>query len=498
MDPTNFIQQYCAEGSSLQGCIQGVYNMGIALAIAVAFLYIVIGAVEYMTSAAINKKGAGKNKIIGAIIGLLIIFTSGVLLFWINPEIFNAELIIFKVTKLEPPTFDISNMEGNITPIGDSYLQSITGQKNALDNSILNSSVLINLPSQVQEAVSIAHTYANNAQGRQRYKNKYGGTESTLTSCSHFIFRVLMEARAIPNTCSRVVANNYPVMMGNAGWSKYNFDITKLQPGDVLVNIRTGGVGHVAIVVPVITKNKKTGLILANASWHNSLPRLTSVYNDFDFIFRKVSNKNFSDADIDKLLNHLKCKAGVSGTLKYKPFALTQSCISAPKPKYSSVVRAAYNLYLYNEQSGGRFGITYAEIQKSIVGSNQEACNFFALTSAYLTLNSRLTIDDITPRGCVLANYLDNFFKNKEWKIIPISNFKYNIQGIKAGDILQNKRNGVGHVVIVYQIKSTDQNDRKIITIESSLNSHHPKIKERDFNTIIGGDDPFEYVIRLK
>ena len=131
MTPTDFLQNFCQ--GSLQDCIQGVYNLWLAIAVAIAFLYIVIGSLEYMTSAAINKKGAGKKKITGAIIGLVVIFASGSVLYWINPHIFNAELIIFSVTKLEPPKFTESRWQDPGHPVNITSCQKIeTDAKNLL------------------------------------------------------------------------------------------------------------------------------------------------------------------------------------------------------------------------------------------------------------------------------------------------------------------------------------------------------------------------------
>ncbi len=101
--PASFIGSYCQ--TDLQTCLQGAYNFVLGLAIAAAFLMIVIGAFEYLLGAAINTKEAGKKRITGSIVGLIIIGVSGTVLYWINPDIFRAELITFRVSGLEPPRF---------------------------------------------------------------------------------------------------------------------------------------------------------------------------------------------------------------------------------------------------------------------------------------------------------------------------------------------------------------------------------------------------------
>jgi len=89
--------------TGLQTCLQTVYNFLVAIAVAIAFIYIIYGALEYLVGAATNKQAAGKDKIINALIGLLIIFFSGVVLYQVNPNIFNAQLIIYRVATLTPP-----------------------------------------------------------------------------------------------------------------------------------------------------------------------------------------------------------------------------------------------------------------------------------------------------------------------------------------------------------------------------------------------------------
>lgn len=74
------------------GCFQAIYNLGVQVAVALAFLMLLIGGVEYMLSGTVSGKLKGKKRITDAILGLIILFLSGTVLYWINPNIFNAEL----------------------------------------------------------------------------------------------------------------------------------------------------------------------------------------------------------------------------------------------------------------------------------------------------------------------------------------------------------------------------------------------------------------------
>jgi D-alanyl-D-alanine dipeptidase len=97
LDLTGFIQEYCRTGVNLNFCLQGIYNLLVAIAVVVAFFMFLFGAFENLLSAIPDVKMQGKNRMKNAIIGLGIIFVSGVVLYWINPSIFNARLIMYQV-----------------------------------------------------------------------------------------------------------------------------------------------------------------------------------------------------------------------------------------------------------------------------------------------------------------------------------------------------------------------------------------------------------------
>jgi hypothetical protein len=97
LDLTGFIQEYCRTGVNLNFCLQGIYNLLVAIAVVVAFFMFLFGAFENLLSVIPDVKMQGKNRMKNAIIGLGIIFVSGVLLYWINPSIFNARLIMYQV-----------------------------------------------------------------------------------------------------------------------------------------------------------------------------------------------------------------------------------------------------------------------------------------------------------------------------------------------------------------------------------------------------------------
>ncbi len=72
--------------------LQGVFNLGMGLAVTLAILMIVVNGIKYMVSDAIGEKIAAKDIIKNAMIGLLIIFGSVLILNTINPQLITFNL----------------------------------------------------------------------------------------------------------------------------------------------------------------------------------------------------------------------------------------------------------------------------------------------------------------------------------------------------------------------------------------------------------------------
>lgn len=70
------------------------YKTLLYVTIALAIIYIVIGGLKYMTSAAGSGKSEGKDTIVKAIQGLAIALLSYLILYTINPELVNWEITI--------------------------------------------------------------------------------------------------------------------------------------------------------------------------------------------------------------------------------------------------------------------------------------------------------------------------------------------------------------------------------------------------------------------
>ncbi len=114
----------------LGSCLQALYNLGVQIAVALAFLMIILGGFEYMLSATVAGKARGKERIMDALKGLIIIFISGSVLYYINPNIFNAVLTIPQINITGEP-----GQEPQSTDQQQSGTNEMCGQEQCIDSS---------------------------------------------------------------------------------------------------------------------------------------------------------------------------------------------------------------------------------------------------------------------------------------------------------------------------------------------------------------------------
>ena len=91
--------------NKIGGYLNLMIRIFIGLCAVLAVVMIVMGGIEYMTSELISSKEAGKERITGAIFGLLLALGAWTLLYQINPDILNTDLKSLtsqQVVALEP------------------------------------------------------------------------------------------------------------------------------------------------------------------------------------------------------------------------------------------------------------------------------------------------------------------------------------------------------------------------------------------------------------
>jgi len=89
-----------AANSDFIALLRTIFNWGIAIAIILATLAVVIGSIQYMTTDAVFDKTEGKKRIQSAIGGLILALISWLILFTINENIFSSNFLL-KLNQLE-------------------------------------------------------------------------------------------------------------------------------------------------------------------------------------------------------------------------------------------------------------------------------------------------------------------------------------------------------------------------------------------------------------
>jgi hypothetical protein len=130
-DIKTFISNYCYEGSELSTCLQGIYNLGVSIAVVIAFIFFILGAFKNLLSTIPDIKLEGKQQMMNSLIGLAVIFLSGVILYWINPYIFSPTLKIFQVTGYQVPEvsgYTDNDIANHSTPLSTIDLPTRTNE----------------------------------------------------------------------------------------------------------------------------------------------------------------------------------------------------------------------------------------------------------------------------------------------------------------------------------------------------------------------------------
>ncbi len=112
--------------TNLANCFQALYNFGFTIFLALAFIYFLYGAFQYLLSGAgIFKTEEGKKKMQNAIIALVVVLIIPVILNFINPGIFNVTLKIPEVT-VTPSGFviDLNAVENSERDLTDEEISS--------------------------------------------------------------------------------------------------------------------------------------------------------------------------------------------------------------------------------------------------------------------------------------------------------------------------------------------------------------------------------------
>jgi hypothetical protein len=119
--------------STFSKYLDNMFKMGIALCTGLAVLMIIIGGIQYVSSDAWGRKSEGKERILAALLGLVIALGSYALLKTINPDLLDTKLVLNPL-KIEGIKVEYNRIYAQWTDADDTALndQSDYGYQAAL------------------------------------------------------------------------------------------------------------------------------------------------------------------------------------------------------------------------------------------------------------------------------------------------------------------------------------------------------------------------------
>lgn len=95
-----------AAGTNFSVYVKGLFALLIGIAAVLAVIMIVIGGVEYMSTDAVSGKSEGKDKITQALYGLFLAIACWLILYTINPNLLNFDVINSVPVTLNPGYYE--------------------------------------------------------------------------------------------------------------------------------------------------------------------------------------------------------------------------------------------------------------------------------------------------------------------------------------------------------------------------------------------------------
>lgn len=107
-----------------------LFQLLIAVTTLLAVIWIVLGGIQYMSTASSSGKAGGKKKVQDALLGLLLAGSSWIILNTINPTIVNTPFGVDSGSPLSPPnTEEVVNSSNDESEVVNSYFANITISK---------------------------------------------------------------------------------------------------------------------------------------------------------------------------------------------------------------------------------------------------------------------------------------------------------------------------------------------------------------------------------
>ncbi len=114
----------------LKPVLNSLFNWAVAIIMVLSVIFIILGAIQYMTTDAVFDKSEGKTKITSAIAGLILALTSWVILFTIDDGLLKMDIVVPKtINNSEPsaPSAPSTPSESAPGPTAEAIRQTETG-----------------------------------------------------------------------------------------------------------------------------------------------------------------------------------------------------------------------------------------------------------------------------------------------------------------------------------------------------------------------------------
>ena len=210
-------------GGALGGYLNMMIKLFIGICAVLAVIMIVVGGIEYMTSELPGLKSEGKDRIVQAILGLLLALGAWTLLNTINPNLLDSSL-----SSLKDVTIDVTVVSPE-SPVAFSPIQQ---------SSLQSAGIVCNNSGGASALTSTAQSFIGHSTYNQNLRNTMTGSTANV-DCSSFVDQTY--------TCAGLPSpgNNTRAIFSSGATSVKSTDIsvnganvtvggTLLKPGDLL------------------------------------------------------------------------------------------------------------------------------------------------------------------------------------------------------------------------------------------------------------------------
>jgi len=191
-----------ADTAGLANFFNNLYKFLIGIAAVLAVIMIIWGGLEYSTQDSVSKKSDGKNRIIQAIFGLILVLSPVLVFSLINPSILNLSINLTKLdTASGPPATTPGQVSAPITTGSGNQCGSINVGGNVGGNCVTTIFTEDTYASPPKGAWCYQLATPDNGKGYNCYRDQNGCRAACRTSCDSYLAPIGCPALPDP-TCT--------------------------------------------------------------------------------------------------------------------------------------------------------------------------------------------------------------------------------------------------------------------------------------------------------